>query len=84
MKNRHSSTKSKTERRVVASFGRANLVRTTGCNYELRGASDDELTAAKEWVSMFMHEAVLSAAPIPHRRETSNSRWNVSSLGRSE
>jgi hypothetical protein len=84
MKNRHPSTKPGTQPRIVATFGKAELVRTAGCNYELRGASSDDFTAAKEWVSMFMHEAVLRTTPVRHRRATSNSRWNVSSLGRSE
>jgi hypothetical protein len=60
MINRHPSTKSKTQLPVVASFGGASLVRIAGASYELRGASDDDLTAAKEWVSLFMHEAVLT------------------------
>jgi hypothetical protein len=83
MINRNRLTKLKTQPRVAASFGRANLVRTAGCNYELRGATDDDLTAGKEWVSFFMHEAVLCVPTMPHRRATSNSRWKESSLGRS-
>jgi hypothetical protein len=70
MINRHPSTKWKTSTRVVASFGQANLVRIAGANYELRGASDGDLTAAKEWVSLFMHEAcvALGEPVIPHPR----------------
>jgi hypothetical protein len=85
MKNRHPSTKSKNQPRVLASFGRANLVRIAGSNYELRGASQDEFTAAKEWVSLFLHEACVERcdAPVLHSRATSNSRWNMSSLGKS-
>jgi hypothetical protein len=60
MKYRHFSTKLKTQRRIVASFGRANLVRITGSNYELHDASPDDLTAAKEWVSLFLHEACVA------------------------
>jgi hypothetical protein len=60
MINRNRSTKLKIQPRVVASFGRANLVRTARASYELRGASEDDLTSAKEWVSLFMHEAILS------------------------
>jgi hypothetical protein len=86
MINRHLSTKTKTQPCTLVSFGRANLVRIGGGNYELRGGSDDEFTAAKEWVSLFLHEACLERCdgPILHRRETSSSRWKVSSLGRSE
>jgi hypothetical protein len=77
MINRHPSTKSKSQSRVV--------IRIAGANYELRGASECDLTAAKEWVSLFLHEACVDLAqpPIPHRRATSNSRWKVSSLGKS-
>jgi hypothetical protein len=64
MKNRYSSTKTNARPQVLASFGRANLVRITGSNYELRGASEDEFTAAKEWISLFLHEAVLCNAPV--------------------
>jgi hypothetical protein len=86
MINRHPSTKSKNQPRVVACFGRANLVRITGAHYELRGGSDDDFTAAKEWASLFMHEACveLGEPQIPQRRATSSSRWKVSSLGKSE
>ncbi len=66
MKNRHPSTKPKTQPRVLASFGRANLVRMAGSCCELRGASEDDFTAAKEWISLFLHEAVLCDAPILH------------------
>ena len=68
MKNRHPSTKTKTQARVLTSFGRASLVRVAGTNYELRGGSDDERTAAKEWISLFLHEAVLCNRPVPQSR----------------
>jgi hypothetical protein len=84
MINRHPSSKPKSRPRIVACFGRASLVRVTGSNYELRDAVAGELTAAKEWVSLFRHEALLDEAPVAQSRETSNSRWNVSSFGRSE
>jgi hypothetical protein len=54
--------------RVVASFGQASLVRIAGANYELRGAVPDDLTAAKEWVSLFLHEAVLTQTIQFNRR----------------
>jgi hypothetical protein len=83
MINRHSATKS-SKLRVIASFGGADLVKINRSNYELRGASEEERTAAKEWVSLFMHEACLEFRDAePQSRATSNSRWKVSSLGRS-
>jgi hypothetical protein len=66
MKYTNRLTKPKTSCRVVASFGRASLVRIAGCNYELRGASEEDFTAAKEWVSFFLHEAVLCGGPKLH------------------
>jgi hypothetical protein len=44
--------------KVIVSFGRARLVRLPGGAMELRGGQPADLTAAKEWISLFMHEAV--------------------------
>jgi hypothetical protein len=44
--------------KVVASFGAARLVQTGEGYYELRGGSAEDHTLAKEWISLFMHEAV--------------------------
>jgi hypothetical protein len=49
----------------VACFGESDLVRTSGADYELRNASADDRTAAKEWISIFMHEAVLGLGANP-------------------
>ena len=45
--------------RVVAKFGLARLVETRHGAVEVRGGTADELVAAKEWISLFMHEATL-------------------------
>jgi len=45
---------------VIALFGDAKLVKTIDSKYELRGGSKGDRTAAQEWVSMFMHEMVLT------------------------
>lgn len=86
MINRNHATKLNVRPRVIASFGRATLTKTGRSHFELRGASQSDLTSAKEWISLFMHEAVICPAPTftCHRRETSNSRWKISSFGRSE
>jgi hypothetical protein len=47
------------KRKVVACFGRAKLVRTPDCGYELHGGSDEDHAEAREWVSLFFHEAVI-------------------------
>jgi hypothetical protein len=44
--------------RVITTFGRAKLVSLRDGSVELRGAEAEERTAAKEWISLFMHEAV--------------------------
>ena len=46
---------------VVAYFGQARLVKRLDCKFELRGGSQEDHSAAKEWISLFMHEAVLVA-----------------------
>lgn len=63
MINRYTATKPKTRTNVVASFGDADMVRTGRSSYELRGATDEDATAAKEWISLFMHEACLKLGP---------------------
>jgi hypothetical protein len=47
---------------LIASFGRARLIARPDGRAELRGGSDSERTEAKEWISLFMHEAVLRTA----------------------
>jgi len=41
-------------------FGRAKLVRTAEGKLVLEGATKDEQTEAKEYISMFMQEAAVS------------------------
>jgi hypothetical protein len=45
---------------LIIQFGTAQLVRLTGGRFELRGGTPADLTAAKEWTSLFLHEACLS------------------------
>ncbi len=44
---------------LVAAFGRAQLLKNADCTYELRGGSDDDRAQAREWISLFFHEAVV-------------------------
>lgn len=44
---------------LIACFGRARLVARPDGRAELRGGSASERTEAKEWISLFLHEAVL-------------------------
>lgn len=45
---------------VIAIFGQAKLVKTADQKYELRGGSEEDRGEAREWISMFLHEAVAS------------------------
>ena len=59
MKNRILSGKSSRNENIITTFGRARLVRLRDGAAELRGGHAADRTTAKEWVSLFMHEAVL-------------------------
>lgn len=48
---------------LVARFGRAKLFSRADGRMELQGGSTSEQTEAKEWVSLFMHDAVLRIVP---------------------
>ena len=50
----------KDEGEVIARFGDAQLIRFLDGRMELRGGSSDDRTAAREWMSMFWQEAVVS------------------------
>jgi len=53
----------------IATFGDAQLVRHINGRYELRGGSAGDHTDAKEWISLFFHDAVVSF-PSPVARRT--------------
>jgi hypothetical protein len=60
MKNGHLISERTNNGEVIALFGEAKLVKTPDSKYELRGGSKGDRTAAQEWVSLFMHEMVLT------------------------
>ena len=47
------------EGEVVAAWGQAQLIRYRDGKTELRGGSEQERAEAREWMSMFWHEAVV-------------------------
>ena len=49
----------KDEGEVVASWGQARLLRYLDGKLELRGGSKADRVAAREWISLFWHEAVV-------------------------
>ena len=52
----------KREEQVIARFGQAALVRNQQGKVELRGGDASDQTSAREWISLFMHEAVPAEA----------------------
>ena len=51
------------EGEVVASWGEARLIRYLDGKSELRGGSEKDRAEAREWISMFWHEAVMIELP---------------------
>jgi len=47
---------------VVACFGTARLVKQPEGRFQLVGGSEAERSEAREWVSLFLHEAVVVEA----------------------
>ncbi|HWH71989.1 MAG TPA: hypothetical protein VNT26_21685 [Candidatus Sulfotelmatobacter sp.] len=45
--------------KLIATFGQARLIKRVGRQYELHGGSKEDRLSAHEWVSLFMHEAVV-------------------------
>jgi hypothetical protein len=58
MKNRLLSLTNSRSEKLIATFGKARLVGLADGSMELRGGHQQDQTAAKEWISLFMHEAV--------------------------
>ena len=51
------------EANLIATFGTARLMRKFNGDYYILGGSPADHGEAKEWVSMFMHEASISFPP---------------------
>jgi CheY-like chemotaxis protein len=51
--------------KIVASFGAANLIRHRDGHWELHGGPPRDHAAAREWCSLFQHEALFSSATLP-------------------
>ena len=50
--------------KCIARFGRARLYTRRDGRAELRDASPADQTEAKEWISLFMHDAILHIDPL--------------------
>ena len=62
--------------KIVASFGAANLIRHRDGRWEISGGSPKDHAAAREWCSLFQHEATLPIAPLPVCAEEPGA-WNA-------
>lgn len=49
------------EGEVIARFGEAALIRQPDGQWQLKGGTHRDQLAAREWISLFMHEVVLKA-----------------------
>jgi hypothetical protein len=50
------------ESETIAVFGGARLVKYLDGKIQLNGGTQDDRRAAREWCSMFMHEAAVACA----------------------
>jgi len=48
---------------LIALFGNARLVKRLNGKFELLGGNDADRAEAKEWCSLFLHEAVFISTP---------------------
>jgi len=44
---------------TIAMFGSARLIKNFTGQYRLLGGTDEDRSEASEWISLFMHEAVV-------------------------
>jgi hypothetical protein len=70
MINRYLTRRTKNHRapKPIVTFGQAELIKVGSTRYRLSAGNDDDATAAKEWMSLFMHEGCLDVQWEP--RET--------------
>jgi len=57
---------------VVARFGAAQLVKQPEGRFQLVGGNEAERSEAREWVSLFLHEAILTET-----REVTGANWRA-------
>jgi hypothetical protein len=43
---------------VIARFGQAALIKQPNGTWQLKGGSKEDWLSAREWISLFLHEAV--------------------------
>jgi hypothetical protein len=45
---------------VIARFGKAALIKQHNGTWQLKGGSDEDRLSAREWISLFQHEAIVN------------------------
>ena len=65
-KNTHAEPVKKQKFQTIATFGRAALLGGGPGEYDIQGGTRADLFEAREWTSMFLHEAVFGANFGPH------------------
>lgn len=61
MKLKHFVVPAQSEGETIASFGAARLVKNLNGKFQLIGGSAEDRVAAREWCSLFLHEAIISS-----------------------
>jgi hypothetical protein len=56
------------EGQLIAAFGGARLIRSWSGTYKLRGGTKEDHGHALEWISLFLHEAVLDERACASKR----------------
>jgi hypothetical protein len=69
MNRRPHSHHEQAEFEVLAGFGGAQLVRHLSGRVELRGGSEEDRRAAREWVANFMPDVLAALQGPPDRRK---------------
>ena len=59
MRNRLFYPLFKDEGEVIASWGQARLIKYLDAKVELKGGSKEDRIEAREWISMFLNDAVV-------------------------
>jgi hypothetical protein len=60
MKSNNTSVAAAADETPIASFGQATLIKKREGSYVLKGGSRADHLEAHEWISLFLHEVVIS------------------------
>src|SRR5215472_9143580 len=66
--------------RTIREFGQAKLLRHTDGRHELIGGTVSDLTAAREWISLFAHEIVFDQPKRTARPPCHPSRHRIPAM----